>query len=89
MKAQFDKPWKDLTPENVARLGGETGIYQLADETGRIVKTAYAGGRSLFGLRGELQKELEAASAAPRRFRVEVNAQYMSRYYDVLRQAKG
>ena len=79
---RLDKPWIPLTDENVARLAGELGVYQLADSEGRIVRIGYAGGRSLFGLRGELRAALAAGEAA--RFRTEVTSQYLSRYEELL-----
>ena len=82
MGVRLDKPWRDLNSANVAALAGELGVYQLADAGDRVVRIGYAGGRTLFGLRGELQAALQAGEAA--RFRVEVNAQYLSRYEELL-----
>jgi hypothetical protein len=79
---RLDKPWTDLTPEAVAALAGELGVYQLGDPQGRVVRIGYAGGRTLFGLRSELQAALAAGEAA--RFRTEVTAQYLSRYEELL-----
>jgi hypothetical protein len=79
---RLDKPWRDLTAANVAQLAGELGVYQLADAEGQMLRIGYAGGRSLFGLRGELQAALAAGGAA--KFRVEVTAQYLSRYEELL-----
>lgn len=66
----------------MADLRGELGVYHLGDEAGRVLRIGYAGGRSLFGLRGELAAVLAAGEAA--RFRVEVTAQYLSRYEELL-----
>jgi hypothetical protein len=79
---RLEKPWRDLTAANVAALAGELGVYQLADHEGRIVRIGYAGGRTLFGLRSELQAALSEAKAA--KFRTEVTAQYLSRYEELL-----
>src|SRR5476651_2365382 len=79
---RLDKPWRELTAENVARLAGELGVYQLADGDGHVLRIGYAGGRSLFGLRGELKAALAASEGA--KFRVEVTAQYLSRYEELL-----
>ena len=78
-----DKPWRPLEAAEVARLGGHLGVYQIADAEGRVVRIGAAGGRSLFGLRGELEKEL-AAGPAGRRVRVEVTTQYWSRRQELL-----
>jgi hypothetical protein len=82
MGVRLDKPWKDLSAANVAVLAGELGVYQLADSHGRILRIGYAGGRTLFGLRSELQAALVAGEAA--KFRTEVTAQYLSRYEELL-----
>ena len=82
MGVRLDKPWKDLTAATVAALAGELGVYQLADADGQVVRIGYAGGRTLFGLRSELQAALAAGEAA--KFRTEVNAQYLSRYEELL-----
>jgi hypothetical protein len=81
-RVRLDKPWRPLNPETVADLRGELGVYQLADDEGRVLRIGYAGGRSLFGLKGELGAALAAREAA--RFRVEVTAQYLSRYEELL-----
>src|SRR5437763_10295101 len=80
---RITKPWQDLTAENVAKLRGHLGIYQLAATDGEIVLIAYAGGRSRFGLAGELRRHLEA-EGGPLRFRTEVTMGYWSRYKELL-----
>ncbi len=82
MGVRLEKPWCELTPANVAALAGELGVYQLADAEGRVLRIGYAGGRTLFGLRSELAAALATGEAA--KFRTEVNAQYMSRYDELL-----
>ena len=82
MAVRLEKPWRELTPENVARLAGELGVYQLGDAEGRVMRIGYAGGRTLFGLRGELEAALQAGEAP--RFRTEVTSQYLSRYEELL-----
>ena len=80
---RLDKPWQALTPETIAALAAELGVYQLADAAGRVVRIGYAGGRTLFGLRSALQAELAAGGPATQ-FRTEVTAGYMSRYEELL-----
>jgi hypothetical protein len=82
MGVRLDKPWRDLTAANVAGLAAELGVYQLGDAEGRILRIGYAGGRTLFGLRSELQAALSSGEAA--KFRTEVTAQYLSRYEELL-----
>lgn len=77
-------PWAPLTATAVRQCPVSVGVYELADETGRPIEFGYAGGRTLFGLRGELRGVLSSASA-PLLFRYEVNAQYLDRYHDLQR----
>jgi hypothetical protein len=81
---RLEKPWRPLEPAAVARLTGQLGVYQIAGPDGEIVRIGYAGGKSLFGLRGELERELERRGGAPALFRCEVNMQYTSRYQELL-----
>jgi hypothetical protein len=83
MKLRPDKPWTELTAEAAARLPGQLGVYQIADPEGVVVRIGYAGGRSPFGLRSELQREA-AARGPGHRFRVEINMQYTTRYQELL-----
>jgi hypothetical protein len=80
---RLEKPWLDLTPDTVRRLPGQLGVYQVADGEGRVLYIGYAGGRSLFGLRSELERAL-AERAGAQRFRYEVNMQYLSRWEELL-----
>jgi hypothetical protein len=82
MGVRLDKRWRELTAANVAGLAGELGVYQLGDAQGRVLRIGYAGGRTLFGLRSELEAALAAGEAVT--FRTEVNAQYLSRYEELL-----
>ena len=84
MPLRLDKPWIALTPEAVQRLPGQLGVYQLADSEERVVYIGFAGGRSLFGLRSELQRALEERTGGASQFRCEVNQQYSSRHRELL-----
>jgi len=84
MAIRMEKPWIELTPEAVKALPGQLGVYQLADAEARVVYIGFAGGRSLFGLRSELERALRERPAGAARFRVEVNQQYTSRYQELL-----
>lgn len=83
MQVRLTKPWTELTTEAVARLPGQLGVYEIADARGEVLLIGVAGGRSRFGLRGELQSQLERRGPGMR-FRVEVNMQYLSRYEELL-----
>jgi len=85
MGLRLDKPWLPLDQRHVDRLGGELGVYQIANSAGEVTKIGFAGGRSLFGLHSALQEELSTSGAdVGRKFRVEVTQQYMSRYEELL-----
>ena len=82
-KLRLDKPWRSLTVEEATRLPGQLGVYQIADASGVIVYIGQAGGRAPFGLRSELQREAQERGAGSQ-FRVEVNMQYRSRWFELL-----
>ena len=84
MAVRLDKPWMALTAENIARLTGHLGVYQLANPAGEIVYIGVAGGRSPFGLKGELTIQLQAPPAGATLFRYEVNMAYHTRYIELL-----
>lgn len=76
--------WTPLTIAAAEALPGCPGVYELAEQDGRVVRIAYAGGRSLFGLRGELAEAARAHSERNLRFRAEQNMQYISRWRELL-----
>ncbi|MCF8533901.1 MAG: hypothetical protein K9G48_12915 [Reyranella sp.] len=83
IRLRLDKPWRPLNAEEIARLPGQLGVYQIADATGTILYIGQAGARSPFGLRSELQREFQDRGAGPQ-FRVEVNMQYRTRWFELL-----
>ena len=83
VRLRLDKPWKPLTAEEAQRLPGQLGVYQIADDQGVVQFIGEAGARSPFGLRSELQRELKERGAGCQ-FRVEVNQQYRSRWFELL-----
>ena len=83
IRLRLDKPWRPLTAEEIARLPGQLGVYQVADARGTVLFIGQAGARSPFGLRSELQREhRERADGC--QFRVEVNQQYRTRWFELL-----
>lgn len=84
MAIRLDKDWIDLTDENVQRLSGQLGVYQLGNADGDILYIGVAGGRSLFGLRGEIAKALDAPPDGATCFRYEVNSTYSTRHQELL-----
>ena len=83
IRLRLDKPWRPLTPEEAGRLPGQLGVYQIADSKGAILFIGQAGARSPFGLRSELQREAKERGAGCQ-FRVEVNQQYRTRWFELL-----
>ncbi|HMJ97925.1 MAG TPA: hypothetical protein VK552_01315 [Reyranella sp.] len=83
IRPRLDKPWQPLTAEAATRLPGQLGVYQVADAKGTIVYIGQAGARSPFGLRSELQREASARGSG-HQFRVEVNQQYRTRWFELL-----
>jgi hypothetical protein len=84
MPLRMEKPWRPLDAETVAKLPGQLGIYQIADNAGQVLYIGYAGGRSLFGLRGKLQDEVAQRRPGASQFRVEINMQYITRHAELL-----
>ena len=82
MAIRLDKPWQKL-PEALSRLRGNLGVFQLADASGDVVYVGFAGGRSLFGLNGEVRAMAERIPTATQ-VRWEVNTAYQSRYRELL-----
>jgi hypothetical protein len=71
-------------------LPGSYGIYELADESFRVLYLGYAGSRARFGLRGKLlghlseeEPDAEIRERA-RYFRYEVTSSYLSRWIEVM-----
>ena len=83
MRLRLDKPWQPLTAETAQHLPGQLGVYQVADAQGTVLYIGQAGARSPFGLRSELQRELKERGAGCQ-FRVEVNQQYRTRWFELL-----
>ena len=83
MAIRLTKPWQALSSDAIQRLPGQLGVFELADETGRLLYIGYAGGRSLFGLRSEVERA-GAAMLTARQFRCEVTMQYLTRHQELL-----
>lgn len=84
MAVRLDKPWMPLTSDSLKLIACHLGVYQLANDAGDIVYIGVAGGRSLFGLKGELQKAMDDPPAGATQFRVEVNMAYRTRHFELL-----
>src|SRR2546421_9482299 len=77
---RMTKPWRELTAASASSVGGHMGVYQLGDGSGNVVRIGFAGGRSRFGLAGELDGCVGQAEL----FRCEITTAYRSRYLELL-----
>lgn len=86
----IEKPWLTYSQTVPKEIPGTLGVYELGDAGGSVIYIGYAGGRSLFGLRGEIGGHFgdEEANAVirdrARRFRYEVNTNYLVRRVELL-----
>jgi hypothetical protein len=80
MGVRLEKPWMTLEPELVASLSGQLGVFQLGNEIHEVVYIGFAGGKSQFGLRGELASCLGRWPF----FRFEINMAYRTRCRELL-----
>ena len=80
MRRQF----ATATAEVLDALPGHMGVFELADDHDDVRFIGYAGGRSLFGLRGEIRGRLGETGAT--RFRYEITTAYLTRYQERLMQ---
>jgi hypothetical protein len=76
-------PWIPLDEANVEAVGAHMGVYELGTD-GEVGLIGFAGGRSLFGLRGELRRALRQPQWSGASFRYEVTTAYLSRYKELL-----
>jgi hypothetical protein len=84
MGIRLDKPWEPLSPENVASLSAQLGVFHVADDEGKVLTVGYAGARDLFGMRTALEREMERHGSAATHFRYEFTSNYMSRWDELL-----
>ena len=78
------KAWQELNEENVALLTGCLGVFEVASVDDEVLQIGYAGGRSLFGLRGVLSDVAAEHPGESLQFRTESNMQYISRWKELL-----
>jgi hypothetical protein len=82
MALQMRREWQPLDAAAIGKLPAQVGVYEIADAKQTLL-IACAGGRSLFGLRGELERELRERGAGFR-FRWETTSTYLSRRDELL-----
>lgn len=84
MSVRLASPWRRLSVSEVRAVGGYLGVYEVRALDGEILRIGYAGGRSRFGLRGELECLLQRYGAEYAQVRFEVTSSYLSRYQELL-----
>ncbi|MGI9326547.1 MAG: DUF7508 domain-containing protein [Pseudomonadales bacterium] len=82
MAVRLTKQW---TPAGdvLACLKGNLGVFQLANAKQEVVFIGYAGGKSQFGLKGEVAAALEVHTGIAF-VRFEVTTAYHTRYRELL-----
>ena len=83
MAVRLTKAWSPAGGVPIARLPGQMGVYELADQEQRVLLIGEASGRSRFGLRGEIERALRDAPQA-RYYRYEVTTAYRTRLIELL-----
>lgn len=66
-----------------SRLRGNLGVFELADDAGRVLFIGFAGGASLYGLKGAVAEALQQVPQATQ-VRFEVSTAYHTRYRELL-----
>ena len=84
MAIALSKAWRPFTADEVSRVPGQLGVFELAGDDARVLFVGFAGGRSPFGLRSELERHRSPATGGATLFRFEVNMQYTTRYKELL-----
>ena len=84
MATRLTKPWLALTRENVARLPGHLGVFQLGNDDGEVLFIGCADGRTRFGLREAVGSTLDSPVEGATCFRTESTMAYHSRVRELL-----
>ena len=91
----LSKAWETFDPAATKAIPPVTGVYEIGDEKGNVVYIGYAGGREPFGIRGCIERHFSGEDPNPvvrergRRYRYEVNAQYLTRHIELLTRHRG
>ena len=82
MAVRLTKPWLPRS-EALAQLRGHLGVFELADAEQNVVYIGFAGGKSPYGMKGEVAAALERFAKA-QYVRVEINTAYRTRHRELL-----
>ena len=82
MAVRLTRNWIPVN-DVLSHLKGNLGVFQLANANSEVVFIGFAGGKSQFGLKGEVASAIEAyPGIASARF--EVTTAYHTRYRELL-----
>ena len=81
---RMNNAWRPLTAAEADKVAGNLGVYQLANDAGEVLYIGAATGKSLFGLRGEIQAKAAEPPTGATQFRLEVNTSYRTRHRELL-----
>jgi len=84
MGVRLDSPWQLLNASVAEAVGGYLGVYEVRSFDGNYLRIGYAGGKSQYGLRGEIECLLEKYGAECVDVRFEITSSYLSRYQELL-----
>ena len=84
MPVRMNKPWAPLNENSLTTVASLLGVFQLANDTDDLVYIGVADARTLFGIKGELQKAILNPPAGASKFRYEVNMAYRTRHAELL-----
>ena len=82
MAIRLTKPWIPIT-EALTTLHGHLGVFQLSNAEHDVIYMGFAGGKSLFGLKGEVAAAIERVPGATH-FRVEITTAYQTRFRELM-----
>ncbi len=82
MAVRLTKPWIQIDAA-LEMLHGHLGVFQFADDQDQVVFIGYAGGKSQFGLRGEVAAAAQQVPAAVS-VRYEITSAYHSRFRELM-----
>ena len=75
--------WRPLNEATMADIPVSLGVYEIADSDRHILELGYAGGRSTFGLRGEIRQRA-AQLEGHLLYRIEETSAYLSRHKELV-----
>ena len=82
MAIRLDKSWVALG-DALPMIRGNLGVFQLGNDAGEVLYIGFAGGKSIYGLKGEVSDLAEKIPEATQ-VRSEVNTAYQSRFRELL-----